>query len=179
MEQVAARKTPSAASVRRKLHGWELLHLREHAADLERRLEELEAENERLRKELSYAEDVAESWRNDVMRMMEDGMEVGLTQDGHVVALAPSHPKAAEAAALAAEEPQARRDMNFMPHRPELLGELRPEYRIEHGAWIEASPCGEPTLDAPDNVARGSSKAIVSDSGTILVLGHVMRAGLW
>lgn len=90
MEQVAARKSTSAAAVRRKLHGWELLHLREHAAELERRLEELTAENERLRQELSYAEDCAASWRDDVMRMMEDGMEVGLTQDGHVVAIAPA-----------------------------------------------------------------------------------------
>lgn len=62
----------------RKLHAWELLHLREHAAALE-------AENERLQRELDYANSCAESWRDDVMRLMEEGMPLGLTQSGHVV----------------------------------------------------------------------------------------------
>lgn len=82
----------SAASIVRKLHGWELLHLREHAASLEAQNEALAAENERLRRELQYAEDCADSWRDDVMRLQEEGMQLGLTKDGHVVALPAESP---------------------------------------------------------------------------------------
>lgn len=179
MEQAASKSAKSVSAIRRKLHGWELLHLREHAAALEQRLEELEAENERLRSELTYAEDLADSWRDDVMRMMEDGMEVGLTKDGHVVALTPQAyaQQVADLAPEAAAEPQ-RREMNFMPNRPDLMGELRPEFRIEHGAWRADHPSGEPTIDAPETLASGSTTARFSeDTNTILVLGHVSRGG--
>jgi hypothetical protein len=91
----ARRAANSISAIVRKLHGWELLHLREHAAELERRLDELTAENGRLRSELSYAEDCAASWRDDVIRLMDDA-EVGLTQDGRLVKLAPDA-RAAEA----------------------------------------------------------------------------------
>lgn len=68
------------------------------------------------------------------------------------------------------------RNMDFMPNRPRLMGQLRPEFEIQHGAWILDHPCGEPTLDAPESVARGSTTAIVStETGTLLVLGHVTR----
>lgn len=65
------------SSIVRKLHRWELVHLRELVA-------ELHAENEHLRRELDYANDCAESWRDDVMRLSEDGASIGLTQDGHI-----------------------------------------------------------------------------------------------
>lgn len=73
----------------RRLHGWELLHLREHAAALEAQLEALAAENERLLAELRFAEDCAQSWRDDVMRMQEEGAQLGLTKSGQVVLLPP------------------------------------------------------------------------------------------
>lgn len=78
--------TPAAlSSIVRKLHRWELLHLRELVA-------ELHAENEHLRRELDYANDCAESWRDDVLRLSEDGAALGLTQDGHVHLLACAGP---------------------------------------------------------------------------------------
>lgn len=67
----------------RRLHLQEIPRLRRAAACAAR----LAAENEDLQERLWRAEDCAESWRDDVMRMMEDGLEVGLTKSGHVVAL--------------------------------------------------------------------------------------------
>lgn len=84
--KAASRQAPPASLIR-KLHRWELLHLREHAAALEALTEQQQAEIERLRGELSYAEDCAASWRDDVMRLQEDGMQLGLTQEGRVVAV--------------------------------------------------------------------------------------------
>jgi hypothetical protein len=65
----------SAASVRRKLHAWELLHLREWCA-------QLEAENERLREELYDAHSRADMF-HDALLQVED-VQLGLTQDGQI-----------------------------------------------------------------------------------------------
>lgn len=51
-------------------------------------------ENERLRDELHWAEDCAESWRDDALRLMEaqcaaTGAAPGLTQSGHLVLVQP------------------------------------------------------------------------------------------
>ena len=64
----------------RRLHLQEVPRLRREAA-------RLAAENEDLQERLWRAEDCARWWHDDVMRMMEDGLEVGLTKSGHVVAL--------------------------------------------------------------------------------------------
>lgn len=64
----------------RRLHLQEIPRLRREAA-------RLSAENEDLQERLWRAEDCARSWHDDVMRMMEDGLEVGLTKAGHVVAI--------------------------------------------------------------------------------------------
>lgn len=73
----------SRAAVARRLHAMELETLR---ASVER----LHEENERLRQQLYWAEDAADSWRDDALRMMEeacaDGSRTpGLTIDGALV----------------------------------------------------------------------------------------------
>lgn len=66
--------------------------------------------------------------------------------------------------------------IQFFPNRPRLMGQLRPEFEITHGAWMLDHPCGEPTLDAPENVARGSATAIVSrETDTLITCGHACR----
>ncbi len=64
----------------RRLHLQELQRVRRAEA---RQASEIEYWRDRA----YYAEDCARSWQDDVMRMMEDGLEVGLTKSGHVVAL--------------------------------------------------------------------------------------------
>lgn len=64
----------------RRLHLQELPRIRREAT-------RLALENEQLRDRAERAEDCARWWHDDVMRMMEDGLQVGLTKSGHVVAL--------------------------------------------------------------------------------------------
>lgn len=64
----------------RRLHLQEIPRLRREAA-------RLAAENEDLQERLWRAEDCARSWHDDVMQMMDDGLQVGLTKSGHIVAL--------------------------------------------------------------------------------------------
>lgn len=61
-----------------------------------------------------------------------------------------------------------RHDIAFLPNCPRLLGQLRPEFEITHS---------EPTLDAPESIARGSAVGFVSDTETIVTQGHVSRPG--
>lgn len=71
-----------------------------------------------------------------------------------------------------------RLDVQFLPNRPFLMGELRPEFEIQHGAWKLDHPCGEPTMDAPESVARGSTVAIISrETATLITQGHTSRDG--
>lgn len=78
-------KPAALSSIVRKLHRWELAHLRELVA-------ELHADNEQLRRELDYANDCAESWRDDVLRLSEDGATLGLAQDGHIHLMPSANP---------------------------------------------------------------------------------------
>lgn len=81
-------RTQSITALRRKLHGWELDHLRIVCVEQAERIETLEAEAAELRRLLCYAEDCAESWRDDALRAIEAaGETVGLTRSGHVVAV--------------------------------------------------------------------------------------------
>lgn len=70
-----------------------------------------------------------------------------------------------------------RRDIAFLPNRPDLMGELRAEFKITHGAWMLEAPCGDPTMDAPESIARGSAIGFVSETGWVITQGHVSRPG--
>lgn len=72
-------------AIRRRLERWELKHLRVLAAELKERLEEAESRAMQL-------ERAAESWREDALALADErqaqGLGVGLTQSGHLVAMA-------------------------------------------------------------------------------------------
>lgn len=75
--------TSNVATVVRRLHAAELETLRAT-------VQEQHAEIERLRLDLYHAENAAESWRDDALRMMEEACSdgsrgPGLTMDGHLV----------------------------------------------------------------------------------------------
>ena len=77
-------------SLQRKLHRWELHHLRQVVADQQTQIEAQAAELATLKRELSWAEQSAESWRADALQAIEDaGCMVGLTQTGQVLAVQP------------------------------------------------------------------------------------------
>ncbi|MBT9495343.1 MAG: hypothetical protein IV107_23980 [Paucibacter sp.] len=75
----------------RKLHAWELAHLRELVEQQRQQIDELAASNQRLYSELTDAEDRARFWHEDALRAIEEaGAVPGLTMDGHIVALQPA-----------------------------------------------------------------------------------------
>lgn len=77
--------------VAQKLHARELLHIRAHAAALESTCDALNERVDNLSRSLAWAEDRAESWHDDFMRLVDDeGLQVGLTVSGQVVALPPA-----------------------------------------------------------------------------------------
>ena len=79
---------PGHTALQRKLHAWEPIHLRQVVADQQAQLEALQAENAQLRRDLSWAEDCADSWRDDALRAIKDaGCTPGLTMAGHLVAV--------------------------------------------------------------------------------------------
>lgn len=67
------------AALRRKLHAWELSHLREHCAELAERIEQLE-------RDLADTEAIAEQWQREAEALREDvgtrGGVVHLYRDG-------------------------------------------------------------------------------------------------
>ena len=68
-------------ALQRKLHTWELHHLRQVVADQQ-------AQIEALQRDLCHAEDSAERWREDALYAIEfTGAAPGLTQSGHLVAV--------------------------------------------------------------------------------------------
>lgn len=79
---------PSLAKLRKRLERWELDHLRQHAAELAERLEDAE-------RRLSYADEQADFWREQCMRLEEEitdddsgsGRQIGLTLSGDLVVM--------------------------------------------------------------------------------------------
>jgi hypothetical protein len=82
MSAAAKLNDPALRALRRRLERWELEHLRNHAACMAEHVEMLEGQ-------LQRAEDCAESWREDAMRLIEDslgeGEAPGLTMSGRLV----------------------------------------------------------------------------------------------
>ena len=71
----------NARAILRRLDALALVQLAEHAA-------RLAVENEELRGRLCAAEDAAESWRDDFLRLCaESGQRPGITQAGALVAI--------------------------------------------------------------------------------------------
>lgn len=70
-----SRRTPSALAVARRLNELELQTLRAV-------VEQQHAEIERLRGELAWATEAAESWRDDALRMMEEACADGTREPG-------------------------------------------------------------------------------------------------
>lgn len=71
------------AAMRRRLEKWELQHLRQHALELQERLD-------RAEEEAARAWESAEFWRDNAMELqehlIEDGFTVGITKEGQMVA---------------------------------------------------------------------------------------------
>ncbi|MBP6897321.1 MAG: hypothetical protein KBC94_23135 [Pseudacidovorax sp.] len=78
--------TPALVKLKRRLERWELDHLRQHAAELAERLEDAERRR-------SYADQQADFWREQCMRLEEaitdedsgSGRQIGLTLSGDLV----------------------------------------------------------------------------------------------
>ena len=92
--------TKTLNALRKRLERWELNHLRQVAAELSERLDHAQERIDSLETEVSRAWDTAEGWRMDAMQLVSDlqdaGQEVGLTQNGALVAMpASAHPSAA------------------------------------------------------------------------------------
>lgn len=86
----AACMAPAIQSLRARLERWELDHLRALAADLNGRLERLEERAKRAEDEATRAWESAEFWQRHAENLQQElwqaGGEIGLTQDGQLVA---------------------------------------------------------------------------------------------
>ncbi len=73
------------AALRRKLHAWELEHLRQVVAEQQQRIEALAAVNVALCRELRETEAIAEQWQSEAEALREDvgarGGQVHLFRD--------------------------------------------------------------------------------------------------
>lgn len=86
----------------RRLDDQLLEHLRAHCAEQAARIDELEAQVERLRNEAIDADGRADMWHNLVNRLQDDmdpPAHVGITTDGSIVVL-PPEPTAPDARVL-------------------------------------------------------------------------------
>ena len=87
---IAVRRVPSLQTIARRLDAIAIQQLRDECARLAREVDRLDAENEQLRKEAYWADQAAESWRDDALRLQEDlctltGGKPGITVDGALV----------------------------------------------------------------------------------------------
>jgi hypothetical protein len=72
----------------RKLHGWELDHLRELVEEQRAEIERLAASNERLQAEVLDLKGTADMWRDLSARDLADDGSIGLTRDGRACVVA-------------------------------------------------------------------------------------------
>lgn len=96
-------------ALRRKLEQWELAHLRQHCTELAERLERAEAR-------AADAEYWAEYWRENAFQLqrdlMDDGVQIGITQDGAMFPLPPDGQHDAPVTNASAEVPATRPDQD-------------------------------------------------------------------
>ena len=87
-------------SLRRKLEEWELAHLRQHCTELAERLN-------RAEERAADGEYWAEHWRENAFQLqrdlMDDGVQIGITQDGEMFPLPPDSPSDAPVTKASAE----------------------------------------------------------------------------
>jgi hypothetical protein len=85
VEALRKRRGPVRAllPVLRRLHAAELVHLRAHAARLERENARLEADNDRLRREADWADDRAEMFQHALDQV--EGHRLSLTRSGDLI----------------------------------------------------------------------------------------------
>jgi hypothetical protein len=80
-------------AIQRKLDRWELIHLREHAADLAQQMDEMRELVAALQQSLDDADDRAAFWHDRVIDEMNDaqdtGATIGLSIDGALHVLPP------------------------------------------------------------------------------------------
>jgi ABC-type transporter Mla subunit MlaD len=75
-------------ALNRKLHAWELQHLRELTAELHAQLEATRAQLSDTLQRLSWAEDAADRWRDDFLEVIKQtGSTPGLLVTGQAVAI--------------------------------------------------------------------------------------------
>ena len=86
---------PALARLQRRLERDTLEHLRTHCAELAARIEALETENAELKRELRWAEQSCDMWR-DIVHLRDERenehTHIGLMVDGTVVLLPPQTP---------------------------------------------------------------------------------------
>ncbi|HEX7687574.1 MAG TPA: hypothetical protein VF453_07700 [Burkholderiaceae bacterium] len=68
----------------RKLHGWELDHLRDLVEEQRVEIERLAAANEQLQAEVYDLEGSADMWRDLAARDLADDESLGITRDGRL-----------------------------------------------------------------------------------------------
>lgn len=96
-------------ALRRKLEQWELAHLRQHCTELAERLE-------RAEERAADAEYWAEYWRENAFKLgsdlLNDGVHIGITQDGEMFPLPPDGPSDAPMTNASAEVPATPPDQD-------------------------------------------------------------------
>jgi ABC-type transporter Mla subunit MlaD len=87
-QAIRPRADRALQALNRKLHAWELQHLRELTAELHAELESTQARLSDTLQRLNWAEDDADRWRDDFLQAIEDtGATPGLLPSGQVVAI--------------------------------------------------------------------------------------------
>lgn len=113
-------------SLRRKLEEWELAHLRQHCTELAERLD-------RAEERAADAEYWAEHWRENAFQLqrdlMDDGVQIGITQDGAMFPLPPDGPSDAPVTNASAESPVTPPDQDHAFFIFDDIDDLKPDSR--------------------------------------------------
>ena len=131
-------------SLRRKLEEWELAHLRQHCTELAERLERAEAR-------AADAEYWSEHWRENAFQLqrdlMDDGVQIGITQDGEMFPLPPDGPSNAPVTKASAEA-LVQRDPPAPPDPEPSATQFPAEWQAALREWVFAQVLDFSILDA-------------------------------